>query len=97
MWERLQQGDNVACFRFLAKLGLNSPSEPTKRNLGLAILAATYTVDEVLHMSRANKVAFAETTSSAFLRTRALCPPARYQLAKLFPTVQEFRAHCPDW
>ena len=93
----MQQGDNVACFRFLAKMGLTSPSEPTKRNIGLAILGVTYTVDEVLHMSRANKVAFAETTYSAFLRTRALCPPASNHLVRLFPTVQEFRAHFPEW
>ena len=97
VWECMRQGDNVSCFRFLAKMGLNTPSEPTKRNLGLAILAVTYPVDDVLYMPRANKVAFAETTYTAFLRTRALCPPARYQLVKLFPTVQEFRAHCPEW
>ena len=63
---------------------------------GATAMEAATEEDEVLHMSRANKVAFAETTGTAFLRTRALCPPARYQLAKLFPTVQEFRAHCPD-
>ena len=93
----MQQGESVPFFRFLAKLGLHSPSEPTKRNLALAILAMTYTMDEVLLMLRADKVAFAETVYNAFLKTRALCPPARHQLAKLFPTVQEFQAKCPDW
>ena len=56
-----------------------------------------YTLDEVALMVRADKVAFAETVHNAFLKTRAICPAPRHQLVKLWATVQEFKAVCPDW
>ena len=97
VWERLKKGETVTYFRFLSSLGLVSLSEPTARNLSLAILGAQHTPDDIVAMARDDKCALAEATKAAFHRTRALCPPPRHHLPTLHSTVQAFQSEYPDW
>lgn len=96
VWQSLRGGDPEQLCKFVADLGLRSPSEPTSQTLALTVLHQSEGMERAAAYPAASRLAFCRAFKNTFKTVAKKLSPPRAYVPQLPRDPKEFQLQFPE-